>query len=80
MANSNRVGSNGFKGIGQSFMNSHWALRIGLVANALSVLSFVFCLLRIFSFYAVITMGVCILITIVAYGVLLLDILRHRTR
>lgn len=68
------------KKFGQNFKKSKIAFKVGLVANSISVLAFILCLLRIFSLYAIITFGVCILIAFFAYGVLLIDTLIHRAK
>ncbi len=70
----------GLKVIGQNFKKSKFAFKVGMVANSLAVLAFILCLLRIFSLYAIITFGVCILIALFAYGVLLIDTLNHRAK
>lgn len=69
-----------FKRIGQNFKKSKVAFKIGLVANCIAILAFILCLLRIYSLYAVITFGVCILIAFIAFGVLLVDTLNHRAK
>jgi hypothetical protein len=68
------------KSIGQNFKKSRIAFKVGFVANSVAVLAFILCLLRVFSFYAVITFGVCILIALLAYGVLLIDTLNHKAK
>ncbi len=68
------------KNIGQNFKKSKSAFKVGLVANTIAVLAFILSLLRIFSLYAVIAFGVCTIIAFIAYGVLFIDILTHRTK
>lgn len=68
------------KRIGQNFKESKISFKVGLVANFISVLALILCLLRIFSLYSIITFGVCILIAFFAHGVLLIDILIHRAK
>lgn len=68
------------KVIRQNFKDSKFAFKVGIVASFIAVVAFILSLLRIFSLYAIITLGVCILIAFFAYGVLLIDILIHRAK
>lgn len=66
------------KKIVNNFKKSKRTLKVGLVANALSVLACILTLLGIFSLFSVIAFGVFTVISLIAYGVLLADKLSHR--
>jgi hypothetical protein len=67
-----------FISIGDKFKKSSFALKVGFVANALAVLAFIFTILRMFSIFAVIAVGIFTVISILAYGVLFIETLAHR--